>query len=325
MAMFSRTWISMWNMSNITQISISIINRNHCLKQNVLLQTCVRHSSSTKQTPATYCSELVRKHDYENFLCTLLLSNKNEAAAFAIRAFNVEVAQIRDQVSDYKIGEMRLQFWSDALNNTYKGNPPRNPVMLELHRILQKHSLSKHYFKRLIDIRLDKLRDYSFHNMDEIEKYAEYSSSSIYYLLLQAHGVNNINADHAASHMGKAHGIVNLLRSIPYNASKRVNMLPQDILMKHSVSTEAVLQGQSSKNLQDVVYDVASYGKLHLDVTISLKHSMGKEANLIFLPIICLQKYLNKLRKADFDVFNAKLQKKDNLLPLYLYWRSFMY
>lgn len=52
---------------------------------------------------------------------------------------------------------------------------------------------------------------------------------------------------------------------------------------------------------------------------------MGKEENLIFLPIICLQKYLNKLRKADFDVFNAKLQKKDNLLPLYLYWRSFMY
>lgn len=132
-------------------------------------------------------------------------------------------------------------------------------------QILQKHSLSKHYFKRLIDIRLDKLRDYSFHNMSEIEKYAEYSSSSIYYLLLQAHGVNNINADHAASHLGKAHGIVNLLRSIPYNASKRVNMLPQDILMKHSVSTEAVLQGQSSKNLQDVIYDVASYGKLHLD------------------------------------------------------------
>lgn len=101
--------------------------------------------------------------------------------------------------------------------------------------------------------------------MSAIEKYTEYSSSSIYYLLLQAYGVTNIDADHAASHMGKAHGIVNLIRSVPYNASKRVNMLPQDILMKHNVSTEAVLQGQSSKDLQNVIYDIASYGKLHLD------------------------------------------------------------
>lgn len=45
--------------------------------------------------------------------------------------------------------------------------------------------------------------------MNAVENYAEYSNSSIYYLLLQAHGITDINADHAASHMGKAHGIVN--------------------------------------------------------------------------------------------------------------------
>lgn len=270
-------------------------------------------------------NDLFKNHDYENYLCTLLLSHKNKAAAFVIRAFNVEIAQIKDQVHDYKIGEMRLKFWIDALNNTYKGNPPRSPVMLALHTILQKYSLSKHYFKRLIDIRLEKLKDYSFNDMSAIEKYTEYNSSSIYYLLLQAHGVTNINADHAASHMGKAHGIVNLIRSVPYNASKRVNMLPQDILMKHNVSTEAVLQGQSSKDLQNVIYDIASYGKLHLDATISLKRKVEKEAHLIFLPIICLQKYLNELRRADFNIFDARLQKKNHLLPLYLYWKSYTY
>lgn len=88
---------------------------------------------------------------------------------------------------------------------------------------------------------------------------------------MEAHGITNINADHAASHMGKAHGIINLIRSIPYNANKRVNMLPQDILLKYGVSTEAVLQGQSSKDLKDAIYDIASCGKLHLDaVSIAL-------------------------------------------------------
>ncbi|CAK9814618.1 NADH dehydrogenase (ubiquinone) complex I, assembly factor 6 [Anthophora quadrimaculata] len=296
-----------------------------CFNRNLSLQILRFSSTTTKQTPAVYCLEVVRKHDYENFLCTLFLSHETRAVAFAIRAFNVEVAQVKDQVSDFKIGEIRLKFWIDALNNIYKGNPPQNPIMLELHKILQKYSLSKHYFKRLIDIRFEKLRDYSFNNMAAIERYAEYSNSSIYYLLLEAHGVTNINADHAASHMGKAHGIINLMRSVRYSAAKRINMLPEDILMKYGVSTEAVLQGQSSKELQNVIYDVASYAKLHLDTVISLKSNLGKETSLIFLPIICLQKYLEELRRVDFNIFDAKLYRKDNLLPLYLFWKSWRF
>ncbi|XP_054009620.1 NADH dehydrogenase (ubiquinone) complex I, assembly factor 6 [Hylaeus anthracinus] len=295
------------------------------IERNALLQISRYSSVATKQTPAEYCFELVRKLDYENFLCTLLLKRTARSSAFAIRAFNVEVAQVQDQVHDYKIGQMRLKFWADGLSNTYKGSPPRSPVFLELHRTLQKCSLSKHYFKRLIDARLERLNNSLIQNINEIEKYAEYSTSSIYYLLLEAHGITNINADHVASHMGKAHGIVNLIRSIPYNAKKRVNMLPQDILMKYGVSTEAVFQGEPSKDLKNVIFDIASCGKLHLDAAISLKSKMEKNAGLIFLPIVCLETYLNELRKSDFNVFDTRLQKRNSLLPVRLYWKKLMY
>lgn len=106
------------------------------IEQNVRLQLRRLNTAVTKerQTPAEYCLQLVRKNDYENFLCTLLLPHNIKSAAFSIRAFNVEVAQVEDQVSDNKIGAMRLQFWTDALNNIYNDQPPRNPVSLELHR-----------------------------------------------------------------------------------------------------------------------------------------------------------------------------------------------
>jgi len=93
----------------------------------------------------THC--LSRKSDYENFLCTLLLPRNIKSAAFAVRAFNVEVAQVEDQVSDSKIGAMRLQFWTDALNKTYNDNPPRSPVALELHRVNERVEPSK---KRIV-------------------------------------------------------------------------------------------------------------------------------------------------------------------------------
>lgn len=48
--------------------------------------------------------------------------------------------------------------------------------------------------------------------LEEIEKYAEESVSSIYYLLLSVADVKDVHADHAASHLGKAQGIANILR-----------------------------------------------------------------------------------------------------------------
>lgn len=86
------------------------------------------------QSHAKTC-DLSRKSDYENFLCTLLLPHSIRSAAFAIRAFNVEVAQVEDQVKDNKIGAMRLQFWTNTLNNIYDDHPPRSPIAMELHRV----------------------------------------------------------------------------------------------------------------------------------------------------------------------------------------------
>lgn len=44
-------------------------------------------------------------------------------------------------------------------------------------------------------------------------------------------GVKNVHADHAASHIGKAQGILTCLRATPYNSSRRKVYLPMDICM----------------------------------------------------------------------------------------------
>lgn len=299
------------------------MNKLAVIERNVRSQLRRMNTSARqKQTPTEYCLQLVRKSDYENFLCTLLLSHNIKSVAFAVRAFNVEVAQVEDQVSDSRIGAMRFQFWTDALNKIYNNNPPRNPVALELHRILQRHKLSKHYFKRLIDARLSKLNGSIFVNLESLERYCDYTTSSIYYLLLEAHGTANVNADHAASHFGKAHGLVTLIRSVPYNARKRIMVLPQDVLLKNSVSSESIFQGQSSAGFKDSVLEVASCAKQHLKVAMSLKKTVGKDLNVIFLPTVCIENYLEELRKVDFDVFHPTLQRRNGILPLQLLWRK---
>lgn len=299
-------------------------------------------------------------------MCSLLLPHNIRSAAFAIRAFNVEIAVVEDQVTDNVIGKMRYKFWEESLDKIYSDLPPRSPVPLELHRVREKryqvhdilvceetsksflfqilktHKLSKRYFKRLINARLERSGISTFPDLESLEKYSENSSSSIYYLLLEANGTQSIEADHAASHLGKSHGIVTSIRSVPYHAQKRNCNLPQDILMNHDVSMESIFRGESSKELSDVIFAVSSRAKLHLDKVRkkfysyfiswwilrsilqaqSLKGASRKECASIFLPATLLEDYLEKLRLADFDIFSPKLHKKNNLLPLQLYWRN---
>lgn len=48
-------------------------------------------------------------------------------------------------------------------------------------------------------------------------------------------GVKDVHADHAASHIGKAQGIVTCLRATPYHSQRRRVYLPMDICMLVSV------------------------------------------------------------------------------------------
>ncbi len=54
-------------------------------------------------------------------------------------------------------------------------------------------------------------------------------------------GVRDVQADHAASHVGKAEGIVTLLRASTYHRANRRTPLPMDILMRVGEYIHSVL------------------------------------------------------------------------------------
>lgn len=69
---------------------------------------CANFSSRATKPPATspnqYCMDLVRTHDFENFLSTLLINGHVERrGAFAVRAFNVEIAKIAGSVNIFRL------------------------------------------------------------------------------------------------------------------------------------------------------------------------------------------------------------------------------
>ncbi|KAM9574057.1 NADH dehydrogenase (ubiquinone) complex I, assembly factor 6 isoform 3-T3 [Guaruba guarouba] len=235
-----------------------------------------------------YCAELVRKRDYEGFLCSLLLPVESRTSAFALRAFNVELAQIKDSITQKTTGLMRMQFWRDAVEGIYCDNPPHQPIATELWRAVKRHNLTKMWFMKIIDEREKNLDDRAYRNIQELEKYAENTQSALLYLTLETLGVRDVHADHAASHIGKAQGIVTCLRATPYHCTRQKVFLPMDICM---------LARSFSKKVPVKAYPA-------------------------FFCTVALDDYLCNVRKVDFNIFHPSLQRKSTLLPLHLYVRS---
>lgn len=168
-----------------------------------------------------------------------------------------------------------------------------------------------------------------FTTIKELEQYTEISTSSIYYLLLKIAGIEDINVDHAASHLGKAQGITNCLRSlsaITVRQSRGLSALPpipQEILLKHGCSYEKILRQQAKDvGAQNCVYDVASVAQIHLDKARQLIDKVPTVGRRIFLPAISVDRFLTRLQIANFQLYSGQLSKRDGLLAIAYFWNS---
>lgn len=278
-----------------------------------------------KQLSTTdYCVDSVKKFDYENFVCTLLLKNSARTNGIAIRAFNVEISRVQDQITDSKIGLMRMKFWEDALDNCFSNSNkiPNHPVVIELHRVLKSNKFTKRYFQSLIKSRQDILLNNTFATLESMEKYAEQSVSSIYYLILEGSNIRNVQADHAASHLGKAQGLVQLLRSIPITSAANFIALPQDLLTEFKISHEDVIRGKNSDNIKECVFKVATRANQHLEKARNLSKDLTNEAKQVLLPATIVEMYLQRLLKADCDIFHKSMQIRNlSWIPV-IWWRN---
>uniref|UniRef100_A0A8C7ZCF2 NADH dehydrogenase (ubiquinone) complex I, assembly factor 6 n=1 Tax=Oryzias sinensis TaxID=183150 RepID=A0A8C7ZCF2_9TELE len=312
------------SISHVYSFCRKIAPKNVCIQRATEIQSVRAVSNGTVGSDHSekYCVDLVRSRDYEGFLCSLLLPKEVWRSCLTLKAFNVELAQVKDSVSQKTIGLMRMQFWKTALDDIYRDEPPNQPVGTELWKAVKKHNLTKRWLLRIVTEREKDLDDRAYRTLQELETYAEKTHSSLIYLLLECLGVRDVHADHAASHIGKAQGIVTCLRAIPYHSSRRKVYLPMDICMLHGASQEDFIRGRREQNVRDVVYDIASQAHAHLQHARSFSHNVPAAAFPAFLHTVVLEDYLQRVRKADFDVFHKSLQNRNPLLPIQLYIRS---
>ena len=135
-------------------------------------------------------ADVVQAGDRDRYVADLFAPDPFRKHLFALHAFSVEVARVREAVSDPMLGEIRLQWWRDTITNGTGGHP----VAAAINATINKFALPKDAFLRLIDARIFDLYDDPMPSLLDLEGYAGDTTSSLIQLasIILAGGQNPV-------------------------------------------------------------------------------------------------------------------------------------
>src|SRR5215468_2730422 len=105
------------------------------------------------QDEFAHCEALVRASDKDRFLSALFAPAEHRGALYALYAFNLEVARVRELVKEPLAGEIRLQWWREAITGGRPLEVSGHPVASALVEVVGRYGLPFEPFEELIEAR----------------------------------------------------------------------------------------------------------------------------------------------------------------------------
>ncbi len=255
----------------------------------------------------SYCAEQVRVHDDDRFLCALFAPEPARKGLLALYAFNLEIARIREIVSEPMPGRIRLQWWREAIAGIYAGTPPRHEVAAALSHAVERFRLTRAQFDRLIDGREFDLDDEPPPDLGALEAYAEATSATLNALALEVLGERGAAAHAAGRHVGIAWALVGHLRAAAFHARARRTFLPVESLQKQGLTPEDLFALKPSQALGRVAAEIAEAARRHLLEARKSRAEIPRQARPALLCGVLAEAYLGRIRRAGYNLFAPNL------------------
>ena len=258
----------------------------------------------------------LRTLDPDRYFATLFAPKVAQPHLFALYAFSAEIARARESVSDPMLGEIRHQWWREALS-CRKDTAADNPLALALHTTLKQFSLPPEPLLALIEARSFDLYDDPMPTWLDLEGYCGETSSSLIRLatLILGGGKECGGAD-LCGHAGVAYAITGLLRAFPIHARRRQCYVPHEVLIACGVSHEDIFSGTDSENLRAALHAMRTRAHQHLDHISGKLCCLPRTCRAAFFPVCLVREYLTQMERADYNPFTSRI----DLSPLRKMW-----
>jgi phytoene synthase len=254
-----------------------------------------------------HCNTLVHAHDRDRWLATLFAPADKRPHLHALYAFNIEIARIRDVVSDPMPGEIRMQWWADALEDAARGDVQAHPVADAFLDTIAKCGLPRAEFTALIEARRFDLYHDPMPDMTALISYCDATASCLFRTaakILTAQATAPA-ADEAAHYAGIAYAVTGLLRALPLHSARGQCFVPADLLARHGASPTDLIARQNSPQVRAALAELRSVAREHLGEARNSLPSVAPAARTAFVPLAVLPVYEAALDRRNYDPFTV--------------------
>ena len=244
-------------------------------------------------------ADQLRALDKDRYAASLMVRGEHRAAVQSVFAFSAEIAAIRERVSEPGPGEIRLQWWVDAIKGEGHGAVAQNPTADALLRTLQTYKLPGGPLLRLLAARRFDLYSDPMPDIGQFEGYAGETVSVLYQYaaMILAGGPAEAAAD-AAGHLGVAQGLAGHLRAFGYNAARGQLFLPLSVFTAHGVREADIHAGRDSEELRAALGQVRELALTHADKARAAIDGLGSTLKPAFAGIALVEADLKAVGRA---------------------------
>jgi 15-cis-phytoene synthase len=256
------------------------------------------------QDAFAHCEALLRAADKDRFLTTLFAPAGHRDALFALYAFNVEIARVREVAREPVAGEIRLQWWSDVIGGGAQGEVAAHPVAAAVLATIARYRLPPEGFNALIEARRFDLYDEPMATLANLEAYAEGASGSLIALaalILAGGGEPDIGA--LSHHAGLAHAVAGLLAAFPIHAARGQLYIPLEILARHGADRQHARGPPATPQLLAALAELRARGRHHLGAAQELLTTAAPAVLPALLPVALAAPTLARMERRSYDPF----------------------
>lgn len=241
----------------------------------------------------------VRRFDRERFVTALFAPAASREDLFTLYAFNIELARIRETVKESLLGQIRLQWWRDNLPALLAGRKFGHPVGDDMAALCARGVLPAALIELLIEARNFDMEDRPPQDRAELDSYVGASAG----VLCRLAGWVLTGAElGAADHVGRAWGMLGLLRAHSYHIKLRRLFVPTDWMAAEGLDPEELIAGQSPPALARWAEQCAEQCEAHLRSARAMRSDLPRAAQPALLPARLADFYLKALRRAGYDL-----------------------
>ena len=214
----------------------------------------------------------IKTADPDRFRAAQLADAAARERLMWVYTFHLELAKVPELVSEPMIGDIRYQWWRDAVEEIYSGKPIRkHEVTTPLAKVLVEADIPRFWVDKLIDGRHSDLQPETFENVDAARKYCADTSGVLAQIATRC--LNQDLGGDVALEAGTAWGLTGLCRAYPFYHNTVLANVPFEDL---KVVTSAAYSELRSQKIDTAILPAIAYAGL-------------------------IPKYLNKMSAADYN------------------------